>query len=111
MDTDETEEVLVSHLLKSNCLITHQPDWASVQIHYQGPKINHAGLLRYICSFRQHNEFHEPCIERMFMDITRRCQPNKLAVYGRFTRRGGIDINPWRSNFDIAFSNDRLARQ
>ena len=111
VDTGEAEEVLVSHLLKSNCLITHQPDWASVQIHYQGPKINHAGLLRYICSFRQHNEFHEPCIERMFMDITRQCRPNKLAVYGRFTRRGGIDINPWRSNFDIAFSNDRLARQ
>jgi 7-cyano-7-deazaguanine reductase len=92
-------ETLVSHLLKSNCLVTGQPDWASVQIRYVGPQIEQEGLLRYLIGFREHNEFHEQCVERIFVDILRQCQPQKLAVYARYTRRGGLDINPWRSNF------------
>ncbi|HAT9113404.1 TPA: NADPH-dependent 7-cyano-7-deazaguanine reductase QueF, partial [Legionella pneumophila subsp. pneumophila] len=91
------EEVLYSDLLKSNCLVTNQPDWGSVQIIYKGKKINHEGLLKYLISFRNHNEFHEQCIERIFADIMRFCQPESLAVYGRYTRRGGLDINPIRS--------------
>lgn len=88
------EETLVSHLLKSNCLITNQPDWGSIQIHYFGPKIDREKLLRYLVSFRHHNEFHEQCVERIFNDILQLCQPNKLSVYARYTRRGGLDINP-----------------
>src|SRR3990167_8001614 len=82
-----TEEILFSNLLKSNCLVTHQPDWASVQIAYKGEKINHEGLLKYLISFRNHNEFHEQCIERIFMDMMKQCQPQELSVYGRYTRR------------------------
>jgi 7-cyano-7-deazaguanine reductase len=93
------EETLVSHLLKSNCLVTGQPDWASVQIRYVGPQIDQESLLKYLIGFREHNEFHEQCVERIFMDIYRQCAPQKLAVYARYTRRGGLDINPWRSNF------------
>ncbi|MGB6056083.1 MAG: NADPH-dependent 7-cyano-7-deazaguanine reductase QueF [Burkholderiaceae bacterium] len=93
------EETLVSHLLKSNCLVTGQPDWGSVQIHYVGAPINQEGLLRYLIGFREHNEFHEQCVERIFVDILQRCRPQKLAVHARYTRRGGLDINPWRSNF------------
>lgn len=107
----QVSETLVSHLLKSNCLITSQPDWASVQIHYEGAAIDHAGLLAYLISFRQHNEFHEQCIERIFCDLMNRCKPHKLAVYARYTRRGGLDINPLRANFDFNVSNNRLARQ
>ncbi|MFC3121923.1 NADPH-dependent 7-cyano-7-deazaguanine reductase QueF [Agaribacter flavus] len=109
-DTD-CEESLVSHLLKSNCLITNQPDWGSVLIRYAGKQINHEGLLRYIISFRQHNEFHEQCVERIFKDIMQQCKPSKLTVYARYTRRGGLDINPFRSNFELPYSNARLARQ
>jgi 7-cyano-7-deazaguanine reductase len=107
------EEVLMSHLLKSNCLVTGQPDWGSVQIHYVGPPINQEGLLRYLIGFRNHDEFHEQCVERIFMDVLRRCKPQKLAVYARYTRRGGLDINPWRSNFTTGQrpSNLRSARQ
>jgi len=107
------EESLVSHLLKSNCLVTGQPDWASVQIRYVGPQIDQEGLLRYLIGFRQHNEFHEQCVERIFMDILRQCRPQKLAVYARYTRRGGLDINPWRSNFSTGQppGNTRHARQ
>jgi 7-cyano-7-deazaguanine reductase len=107
------EETLVSHLLKSNCLVTGQPDWGSVQIRYIGPQIDQERLLRYLIGFRQHNEFHEQCVERIFMDILRQCRPQKLAVYARYTRRGGIDINPWRSNFTTGQrpSNLRNARQ
>ncbi|PIJ49051.1 NADPH-dependent 7-cyano-7-deazaguanine reductase QueF [Erwinia sp. OLTSP20] len=108
---DIVEEQLVSHLLKSNCLITHQPDWGSVQISYRGPRINREALLRYLVSFRQHNEFHEQCVERIFNDIQRFCRPDKLSVYARYTRRGGLDINPWRSNGDFRPSHSRLARQ
>ncbi len=98
-DDAMVEETLVSHLLKSNCLVTGQPDWGSVQIHYVGPQIDQEGLLQYLIGFRNHNEFHEQCVERIFMDILRHCHPQKLAVYARYTRRGGLDINPWRSNF------------
>ncbi|MES4614400.1 MAG: NADPH-dependent 7-cyano-7-deazaguanine reductase QueF [Ewingella sp.] len=105
------EESLVSHLLKSNCLITHQPDWGSVQIQYRGPKINREALLRYLVSFRNHNEFHEQCVERIFNDIMHFCTPETLAVYARYTRRGGLDINPWRSNFPFTPATARLVRQ
>lgn len=105
------EETLVSHLLKSNCLITNQPDWGSVQIHYSGPKISHEALLRYLVSFRHHNEFHEQCVERIFNDIMQLCKPEKLSVYARYTRRGGLDINPWRSNENFEPELGRLARQ
>ena len=105
------EEMLVSHLLKSNCLITQQPDWGSLQIHYVGKQINHEQLLRYIISFRQHNEFHGQCVERIFCDLMQYAKPEKLTVYARYTRRGGLDINPYRSNFEALPQNLRLARQ
>ncbi|MEN4930613.1 NADPH-dependent 7-cyano-7-deazaguanine reductase QueF [Erwinia billingiae] len=105
------EEQLVSHLLKSNCLITNQPDWGSVQISYRGPRIQREALLRYLVSFRHHNEFHEQCVERIFNDILRICKPEKLSVYARYTRRGGLDINPWRSNGEFRPGHSRLVRQ
>ncbi|MCC8378519.1 NADPH-dependent 7-cyano-7-deazaguanine reductase QueF [Xenorhabdus sp. PB30.3] len=105
------DEVLVSHLLKSNCLITNQPDWGSVQIRYKGPKIDQEKLLRYLVSFRHHNEFHEQCVERIFNDLMQLCAPEKLTVYARYTRRGGLDINPWRSNNSFVPPTGRLARQ
>ena len=105
------EEKLVSHLLKSNCLITNQPDWGTLHIHYVGKKINHEKLLRYVVSFRQHNEFHEQCVERIFCDLMHYAKPEKLTVYARYTRRGGLDINPFRSNFENLPENLRLARQ
>jgi 7-cyano-7-deazaguanine reductase len=111
VDGEQVEETLSSDLLKSNCLITNQPDWGSVFIRYQGQKINHEGLLRYLISFRQHNEFHEQCVERIFCDIMTQCKPNKLSVYARYTRRGGLDINPFRSNFEQIYPEVRLARQ
>ena len=108
----EITETLVSRLLKSNCLVTGQPDWGSVQIRYSGPPIDQAGLLAYIVSFRNHDEFHEPCAERMFRDILARCKPHKLSVYARYTRRGGLDINPFRTSSPQALPvNVRTARQ
>ncbi len=104
-------ETVHSHLLKSNCLITGQPDWASLWIDYSGAKIDHAALLKYLISFRQHNEFHEQCVERIFCDLMHYCQPEKLTVYARYTRRGGLDINPWRSNHLTIAPNWRLSRQ
>ena len=105
-------ETLTSNLLKSNCLVTGQPDWGSVQITYSGPQIDQAGLLRYLVSFRGHNEFHEQCVERIYMDILTRCKPVKLQVYARYTRRGGLDINPWRTSHPAAAPvNVRTARQ
>ncbi|MEZ9356065.1 NADPH-dependent 7-cyano-7-deazaguanine reductase QueF [Vibrio breoganii] len=108
-------EVLHSHLLKSNCLITNQPDWGSVEIRYSGKKINQEALLRYLVSFREHNEFHEQCVERIFTDIMHFCQPKTLSVYARYTRRGGLDINPYRTSLDSESnapdSTLRLARQ
>jgi len=93
-----TEETVHSHLLKSNCLITSQPDWASVVIEYSGPKISHESMLRYLLSFRMHNEFHEQCVERIYTDLMQRCSPNSLSVQALYTRRGGLDINPYRSS-------------
>jgi len=109
--SDIVEETLVSHLLKSNCLITNQPDWGSVMVRYKGARIDREALLRYLISFRQHNEFHEQCVERIFNDIQRFCQPEALTVYARYTRRGGLDINPWRSNVPFTPGFSRLARQ
>jgi 7-cyano-7-deazaguanine reductase len=111
-DEKPVDEVLTSHLLKSNCLVTGQPDWGSVQIAYSGPQIEQAGLLQYLVSFRNHNEFHEQCVERIYMDIWTRCKPAKLTVYARYTRRGGLDINPWRTSHPQALPpNVRTARQ
>ena len=105
-------ETLVSNLLKSNCLVTGQPDWGSVQISYAGAPIDREGLLQYIVSFRNHNEFHEQCVERIFMDIWTRCRPLKLSVYARYTRRGGLDINPFRTSYpQVLPANVRTARQ
>ena len=105
-------EVLTSNLLKSNCLVTGQPDWGSVQIAYSGPQIEQEGLLQYLVSFRNHNEFHEQCVERIFMDIRAHCHPSRLAVYARYTRRGGLDINPFRTSYPQALpKNVRTARQ
>ncbi len=105
-------ETLTSNLLKSNCLVTGQPDWGSVQISYSGPQINQEGLLQYLVSFRNHNEFHEHCVERIFMDVWARCKPIKLSVYARYTRRGGLDINPFRCSSPQALPpNVRTARQ
>lgn len=105
-----TEQVY-SHLLRSNCPVTNQPDWGSVHIHYTGTAIEHESLLRYIVSFRQHNDFHEQCVERIFCDIMRYCQPQQLTVRAYYTRRGGLDINPYRSNFEQFTLLKRLARQ
>ena len=106
------QEVLTSNLLKSNCPVTGQPDWGSVQIRYSGPQIDQGGLLRYLVSFRNHNEFHEHCVERIFVDIWQRCKPVKLAVYARYTRRGGLDINPFRTSHPMPVpANVRTARQ
>jgi len=105
-------EVLTSNLLKSNCLVTGQPDWGSVRVAYSGPQIDQGGLLRYIVSFRNHNEFHEQCVERIFADIRARCRPTQLSVYARYTRRGGLDINPYRTSHPQALpANVRTARQ
>ncbi|AWL12627.1 PreQ(1) synthase [Saliniradius amylolyticus] len=108
---DKVSETLISHLLKSNCLITNQPDWGSVMIRYQGSRIKRENLLTYLITFRQHNEFHEQCVERIYCDIMRHCKPEKLTVYARYTRRGGLDINPFRSNFESEPDNQRLTRQ
>ena len=105
-------EILTSDLLKSNCLVTGQPDWGSVQISYSGPQIDQGGLLRYLVSFRNHTEFHEQCVERIFMDVWTRCKPTRLAVYARYTRRGGLDINPFRTSQPQALPPSvRTARQ
>jgi 7-cyano-7-deazaguanine reductase len=112
LDEKPVQETLVSHLLKSNCLVTGQPDWGSVQIRYSGPQIDQAGLLQYIVSFRNHSGFHEQCVERIYMDLMARCKPTQLSVYARYTRRGGLDINPWRSSHpQLPPPNVRTARQ
>lgn len=111
-DAEIVTETLHSHLLKSNCLITNQPDWGSVEITYHGPKIQREALLRYIVSFREHNEFHEQCVERIFHDLCRYCQPTQLTVFARYTRRGGLDINPFRSTERPSPEHNlRMARQ
>jgi len=108
---DIVTEVLSSHLLRSLCPVTSQPDSASVLVSYTGPRIDRPGLLRYIVSYRQHQDFHETCVERMFLDIMERCKPERLTVYARYQRRGSIDINPFRSNFEEDPPNTRLWRQ
>lgn len=95
---DLADETLVSHLFRSNCPVTGQPDWASVQIQYRGPRLRHESLLAYLISYRQHAGFHEHCVERIYLDIWQRCRPERLSVYARYTRRGGLDINPFRSS-------------
>ncbi|MFT5757669.1 MAG: 7-cyano-7-deazaguanine reductase [Alteromonadaceae bacterium] len=104
-------ESLVSHLLKSNCLITNQPDWASIYISYTGKAIDHVSLLKYLISFRQHNEFHEQCVERIFCDIKKYCDISELTVFARYTRRGGLDINPFRSTLIKQAPCSRTLRQ
>jgi 7-cyano-7-deazaguanine reductase len=94
---DEADEVLRSHLLKSNCPVTGQPDWATIDVAYSGPRIDRTALLRYLVSFREHAGFHEQCVEQVFVDVLARCAPRRLSVEARYTRRGGLDINPWRA--------------
>ncbi|PSF05759.1 NADPH-dependent 7-cyano-7-deazaguanine reductase QueF [Marinobacter fuscus] len=108
---EQVSESLCSHLLKSNCPVTGQPDWATLFIRYTGPKIDRAGLLRYIVSFRQEQDFHEHCVETVFTDIMARCRPESLMVCARYTRRGGLDINPWRSTSAEDGPGPRLVRQ
>ena len=111
-DEPPVTETLTSNLLKSNCLVTGQPDWGSVQISYSGAQINQEGLLQYLVSFRNHHEFHEQCVERIFMDVWMRCKPIRLSVYARYTRRGGLDINPFRTSYPQGLpANVRTARQ
>jgi len=107
----EVTETLVSDLLKSNCPVTGQPDWGSVQIRYTGPRIDEAALLAYIVSLRHHNEFHEHCVEKIYCDLMQACKPSSLFVYARYTRRGGLDINPWRSSEPTQVSHTRTPRQ
>jgi len=104
-------ETLTSDLLKSNCPVTGQPDWASLQIQYEGPQIDRAALLEYIISLRRHDGFHEHCVEQIYCDIWHACHPNFLFVYARYTRRGGLDINPWRSSAPVEVSQVRTIRQ
>jgi 7-cyano-7-deazaguanine reductase len=108
---DTITESLHSHVLRSLCPVTAQPDLGSVLVSYSGPRIDRASLLRYIVSFRKHDDFHEACVERMFLDIKERCGPTELSVSARYQRRGGIDINPFRSNFESEAPNLRLWRQ
>ena len=107
----QVTETLHSHLLRSNCPVTGQPDWASVLIAYQGPRINEAALLKYLVSFRNHNDYHEQCLERIFMDLKHHCGPEALTVYAAYTRRGGLDINPFRSDWQDPPPNIRQWRQ
>lgn len=100
-----------SHLLKSNCPVTSQPDWGSVVVEYRGAALDHASLLEYIVSFRQHSDFHEQCVERIFLDLQRLLKPEKLTVFARYVRRGGLDINPYRSTEEVQLPNHRLVRQ
>lgn len=104
-------EALVSHLLKSNCPVTGQPDWGSVQVRYTGPRLSRESLLKYIVSFRRHTEFHEHCVERMYCDLWQALQPESLFVMAYYTRRGGLDINPWRSSHPADPGEARTPRQ
>ena len=112
--TDKQEvitETLYSHLLKTNCPVTDQPDWASVYVSYSGPRIDKDGLLKYIVSYRQHQDFHEQCVEQIFTDIMQCCGPSELSVYARYMRRGGLDINPFRSTTSTVPAVWRQVRQ
>lgn len=106
------EETLHSHLLKSNCPITGQPDWGSVMVRYKGPRLDREGLLRYLIGFRQHQGFHEHCVEQIFTDLMRQAAPSELLVLARYVRRGGLDISPWRATPGLLPPSPlRLARQ
>lgn len=107
----QVEEQLYSHLLRSNCPVTGQPDWGTVQVHYRGAALDHASFLAYLVSFRQHEDFHEQCVERIFVDLQACLKPELLTVSARYVRRGGLDINPYRSTEPLQFANLRLARQ
>lgn len=109
--SEQAEEQLYSHLLKSNCPVTGQPDWGTLQVHYRGAALEHASLLAYLVSFRQHQDFHEQCVERIFLDLQRCLKPELLTVSARYVRRGGLDINPYRSTQHCTVDNLRLARQ
>ncbi|MDF2489312.1 MAG: queF [Pseudomonas sp.] len=109
--TQVVEQTLHSHLLKSNCPVTGQPDWGSVVIEYRGALLDPASLLSYLVSFRQHADFHEQCVERIYLDLKRLLEPEHLTVYARYVRRGGLDINPYRSTGPISPGNQRLVRQ
>ena len=104
-------ETLYSHLLKSNCPVTGQPDWGTLVVSYTGAELDPAALLAYIVSFRQHQDFHEQCVERVFLDLQRLLKPASLTVHARYVRRGGLDINPWRSTEAAPAFNNRLVRQ
>ena len=108
---DPVNEELHSHLLRFLCPVTNQPDMGSLLIRYKGRPIDRGALLHYIVSYRNHNDFHESCVERIFLDIKKQCEPDALTVYARYNRRGGIDINPFRSDFETTAENIRLARQ
>ncbi|MNM99027.1 NADPH-dependent 7-cyano-7-deazaguanine reductase [compost metagenome] len=110
-DAQRVDEVLYSHLLKSNCPVTGQPDWGTLVVEYSGPALDPASLLAYVASFRQHQDFHEQCVERIFLDLQRLLQPRRLTVYARYVRRGGLDINPYRSTEEVQTGNRRLVRQ
>jgi len=111
-DTERVvEETLHSHLLKSNCPVTGQPDWGTLVVQYRGLALDHASLLAYLVSFRQHADFHEQCVERIFLDLQRLLKPEHLTVYARYVRRGGLDINPYRSSGPVSPDNRRLVRQ
>jgi 7-cyano-7-deazaguanine reductase len=111
INDNNADELLYSNLLRTNCPVTNQPDWATLFIKYTGKEIEKASLLKYIVSFREHSGFHENCVETIFMDILKRCKPEKLLVNARFTRRGGIDINPYRSNYGVTLTDERVIRQ
>lgn len=104
-------ESLYSHLLRSNCPVTGQPDWGTVVVEYTGAALDHGSFLRYLVSFRQHADFHEQCVERIFLDLQRLLKPQTLTVYARYLRRGGLDINPYRSTHLVRVDNRRLVRQ
>lgn len=110
-DEEVREKILYSHLLKTNCPVTGQPDWGSIFISYSGQQINQPGLLQYIISYRKHNDFHEQCVENIFLDIMQQCRPTTLTVFARYVRRGGLDINPYRTTTDELATNNRLIRQ
>jgi 7-cyano-7-deazaguanine reductase len=109
--SEKVQETVYSNLFKSNCLVTGQPDWGSVSIHYSGNQIDHVGLLKFLISFRNHSGFAEHCVEQIFTYLMDHCKPELLTVYARYTRRGGLDINPFRSNFEQITVNDRHIRQ
>lgn len=111
VDDDIVDEALHTHLLYSLCPVTGQPDTGSLLIRYRGPRIDRASLLRYIVAYRSHTDFHEACVEKVFVDLKTQCGCERLSVYARYNRRGGLDINPFRSDYETTTDNPRLWRQ